>query len=106
MIEIKNASFRYPNGFTALENIDLTIKEGEKVAIDMTVEIPGPGMTTKAMADTPTISSMRVVVFGSSGFLKESVEVEDLQSTNIINGNNNNSTYYTFIFYLKCFFFF
>ena len=43
MIEIKNASFRYPNGFVALENIDLTIHEGEKVAI---VGQNGAGKTT------------------------------------------------------------
>ena len=43
MIEIKNASFRYPNGFVALENINLTIHEGEKVAI---VGQNGAGKTT------------------------------------------------------------
>ena len=42
-IEIKNASFRYPNGFQALEHIDLTIREGEKVAI---VGQNGAGKTT------------------------------------------------------------
>lgn len=42
-IEIKNASFRYPNGFTALEHINLTIHEGEKVAI---VGQNGAGKTT------------------------------------------------------------
>ena len=43
MIEIKNASFKYPNDFVALENIDLTIKEGQKVAI---VGQNGAGKTT------------------------------------------------------------
>ncbi len=43
MIEIKNASFKYPNDFVALEKIDLTIKEGEKVAI---VGQNGAGKTT------------------------------------------------------------
>jgi energy-coupling factor transport system ATP-binding protein len=42
-IEIRNASFRYPNGFVALEHIDLTIHEGEKVAI---VGQNGAGKTT------------------------------------------------------------
>lgn len=42
-IEIKNAGFTYPNGFTALENINLTVKEGEKVAI---VGQNGAGKTT------------------------------------------------------------
>lgn len=32
-IEIKNASFTYPNGFVAVENINLTINDGERVAI-------------------------------------------------------------------------
>ena len=43
MIEIKNASFKYPNDFVALEKIDLTIKEGQKVAI---VGQNGAGKTT------------------------------------------------------------
>jgi len=42
-IEIKNASFAYPNGFVALENINLTIQEGERVAI---VGQNGAGKTT------------------------------------------------------------
>ncbi len=42
-IEIKNASFAYPNGFVALENISLTIQEGERVAI---VGQNGAGKTT------------------------------------------------------------
>lgn len=32
-IEIKNASFSYPNGFVAVENVSLTIEAGERVAI-------------------------------------------------------------------------
>ena len=42
-IEIKNASFAYPNGFVALENIDFVIQEGERVAI---VGQNGAGKTT------------------------------------------------------------
>ena len=42
-IEIKNASFEYPNGYRALENINLTIQEGERVAI---VGQNGAGKTT------------------------------------------------------------
>lgn len=32
-IEIKNASFAYPNGFVAVENVTMTIEAGERVAI-------------------------------------------------------------------------
>lgn len=42
-IEIKNASFAYPNGYRALEHITLTINEGERVAI---VGQNGAGKTT------------------------------------------------------------
>ena len=42
-IEIKNASFAYPNGFKAVENISITINEGERVAI---VGQNGAGKTT------------------------------------------------------------
>jgi len=42
-IEIKNASFKYPNGFLAIDNINLTIESGEKVAI---VGQNGAGKTT------------------------------------------------------------
>lgn len=42
-IEIKNASFDYPGGYRALQNINITINEGEKVAI---VGQNGAGKTT------------------------------------------------------------
>jgi energy-coupling factor transport system ATP-binding protein len=42
-IEIKNASFQYPNGFLAIENISLAIHDGERVAI---VGQNGAGKTT------------------------------------------------------------
>jgi energy-coupling factor transport system ATP-binding protein len=42
-IEIKNASFTYPNGFVALENINFKIEEGERIAI---VGQNGAGKTT------------------------------------------------------------
>jgi energy-coupling factor transport system ATP-binding protein len=42
-IEIKDASFTYPNGYVAIENINLTIKDGERVAI---VGQNGAGKTT------------------------------------------------------------
>lgn len=42
-IEIKNASFKYPNGFLAIDNISLHINDGERVAI---VGQNGAGKTT------------------------------------------------------------
>ena len=33
MIEFKNVSKKYPNGFEALKNVNLTIDQGEFVAI-------------------------------------------------------------------------
>ena len=47
--------------------------EGDKVAVNFTVRFDLAGMT-KAMGHEPDIRSMRVAVFGSSGFLKEYVE--------------------------------
>lgn len=43
MIELKNVSFRYPNGTLANENLNLTVQEGERVAI---VGQNGAGKTT------------------------------------------------------------
>ena len=54
---------------------DLPYPEGEKAVVEMSAFLPGE-VQTKAMAETPQITSMRVVVFGSSGFLKESVDVD------------------------------
>ena len=54
---------------------DLPYPSEGKALIDMSARFPAE-ILTKAMADTPSITSMRVVVFGSSGFLKESVEVD------------------------------
>lgn len=43
MIEFKNVSKRYPNGFEALKHIDLTIEQGEFVAI---IGLSGAGKST------------------------------------------------------------
>lgn len=43
MIEFKNVSKRYPNGFQALKHIDLTIEQGEFVAI---IGLSGAGKST------------------------------------------------------------
>lgn len=42
-IEVRNASFAYPNGFVAIEELNLSIEDGEKVAI---VGQNGAGKTT------------------------------------------------------------
>lgn len=54
----------------------LKYPEEGKAEIMMSVEVPGNQLaSTKTMGDIPDITSFRVVVFGSSGFLKESVDV-------------------------------
>lgn len=54
---------------------DLPYPEEGKAIVEMSAFLPGE-VGTKAMDETPQITSMRVVVFGSSGFLKESVAVD------------------------------
>ena len=64
-----------------------------KALIKFTVAVPGGYASTKAnMADTPTIENMQVVVFGSSGFLKECANIDTFQSAN----TNGNATLYTY----------
>ena len=66
--------------------------EGQAL-IKFTVAVPGGYAGTKAtMADTPTIENMQVAVFGSSGFLKESADIETFVSA-VTNGS---STLYTY----------
>ena len=56
---------------------DPAYPEEGRVAIGMSIVVPGKGLSaTKAMADTPTISGLRVAGFGSSGFLKETVDLD------------------------------
>ena len=43
MIEFKNVSKKYPNGFEALKNVNLTIDQGEFVAI---IGLSGAGKST------------------------------------------------------------
>ena len=62
-----------------------------KALVRMSAVFPvAPG--TKAMADLPSVSIIRVAVFGSSGFLKEVVDAENVQSA----VTNDSSTRYTF----------
>ena len=60
-------------------NGDLPYPSDGKALVSFTVAMPGvtDADTKAAMADTPTIENMRVVVFGSSGFLKESVAIDE-----------------------------
>lgn len=43
ILEIENVNFAYPDGFEAVKNLNLTIKQGEKVAI---IGENGAGKTT------------------------------------------------------------
>ena len=64
-----------------------------KALIKFTVAVPGGYASTKAnLADTPTIENMQVVVFGSSGFLKECADIETFESAT----TNGNTTLYTY----------
>ncbi len=64
-----------------------------KALIKFTVAVPGGYASTKAnLADTPTIENMQVVVFGSSGFLKECAGIETFESAT----TNGNTTLYTY----------
>ena len=42
-LELKNVSFQYPNGYTAVENVSMEFAKGEKVAI---IGQNGAGKTT------------------------------------------------------------
>lgn len=64
--------------------------EGQAI-IHMSASFP-VAPATKAMADTPSISLIRVAVFGSSGFLKEVVDAENVQAAT----TNGSSTLYNF----------
>lgn len=64
--------------------------EGQAI-IHMSVAFPG-APATKTMADLPDISLIRVAVFGSSGFLKEVVDAENVVAAT----TNGSSTLYNF----------
>ena len=79
---------------------DLAYPTEGKALIKVSVNVPTTEpLGTKAMADLPSISSMRVVVFGSSGFMKESVDVDpgDFESAT----TNGNTTTYAFSVHLS-----
>ena len=73
---------------------ELPYPEEGQALVTFTVAAPAGGFAdTKAtLADKPTIENMRVVVFGSSGFLKESVAIDEFESAT----TNGNGTLYTF----------
>lgn len=62
-----------------------------KAIVHMSAVFP-VSVDTKAMADLPSISLIRVAVFGSSGFLKEVVDAENVQAAT----TNGNATLYRF----------
>ena len=74
---------------------ELPYPDGGKAIVEMSAFVPGD-IHTKAMNDTPTINSMRVVVFGSSGFLKESVDVDVNDGYFQAATTNGNGTLYRF----------
>lgn len=57
-IEFKNASFRYPNGTLANEELNLRIEQGERVAI---IGQNGAGKTTAVQNDERPAPSPRRV---------------------------------------------
>lgn len=70
------------------------LPEGDAL-VTFSVRFPEPvvlGPATKAMADTPSISSLKIAVFGSSGFLKEYRDVESFTAAT----TNGPSPVYTF----------
>lgn len=70
------------------------VPEGEAI-LTFSVRFPEPvvlGPATKAMADTPSITSLKIAVFGSSGFLKEYRDVESFTT----GATNGPSPVYTF----------
>ena len=70
------------------------LPEGEAL-VTFSLRFPEPvviGPATKAMADTPSITSLKIAVFGSSGFLKEYRDVESFEAAN----TNGPSPVYTF----------
>lgn len=72
----------------------LPVPEGEAI-LTFSLRFPEPvvlGPATKAMADTPTISTLKIAVFGSSGFLKEYRDVESFEPAT----TNGPSPVYTF----------
>ena len=73
----------------------LPYPEGGKALVEMSAFVPGD-VATKAMAETPSIRSMRVVVFGSSGFMKESVDVDMNDGYFQAATTNGNGTLYRF----------
>lgn len=70
-------------GFTSCIKDDKATLEPEatgKVDIIFGVNLPEPLVNTKAMADRPQVQNLYVAVFGGSGYLKEFVEAELLET--------------------------
>lgn len=73
-IEFKNVSFSYPNGYLANENLNLTVHEGERVAI---VGQNGAGKTTavKLMNGLHKPSDGQVLIDGSDTKTKTTAQI-------------------------------
>ena len=99
LLQVFASCVREENPVTATTD-DLPYPTEGKALIKVSVNVPTTvTLGTKAMADLPDITSMRVVVFGSSGYMKESVDVDpgDFESAT----TNGNTTTYTFSVHLS-----
>ncbi len=74
MIEFKNVSKKYPNGFEALKNVNLTIDQGEFVAI---IGLSGAGKSTLIR----TINRMHDITSGS--VIVDGTDVMSLQGKHL-----------------------
>lgn len=74
MIEFKNVSKKYPNGFEALKNVNLTIEQGEFVAI---IGLSGAGKSTLIR----TINRMHDITEGK--LTVDDTDVMELQGKNL-----------------------
>lgn len=82
IIEFKNVSFQYPNGFSAVENVDFEICQGEKIAI---VGQNGAGKTT-------TVKMMNGLLKPTSG----TVMIDGMDTKNYTTAQLSRVTGYVF----------
>lgn len=82
IIEFKNVGFQYPNGFSAVENVDFEICQGEKIAI---VGQNGAGKTT-------TVKMMNGLLKPTSG----TVMIDGMDTKNYTTAQLSRVTGYVF----------